>query len=66
MTRKNGVKETNKCQVTNTLANSVENSYPLTTMYVLSVEKSTRLDLKDALNAEPPSKLDRLIVAVAA
>jgi hypothetical protein len=30
------------------------------------VEKSTRLDLKDALNAEPPSKLDRLIVAVAA
>ncbi len=42
MTKKNGVKETNKCQVTNTPANSVENSYPLTITYVLSVEKSTQ------------------------
>lgn len=66
MIKKNGVKETNKCQVINTLANSAENSYPLTTTYVLSVEKSTRLDLKDAQNVETQSKLDKLIVAVAA
>jgi len=66
MIKKNGVKETNKCHVINTLANSAENSYLLTTTYVLSVEKSTRLDLKDAQNVETQSKLDKLIVAVAA
>jgi hypothetical protein len=37
MIKKNGVKETNKCLVTNTLANFVENWYPLTIMYVHSV-----------------------------
>ncbi len=36
MIKKNGVKETNKCLVINTLANFVENLYPLTIMYVRS------------------------------
>ena len=66
MTKKNGVKETNKCQVTNTLANFVENLYPLTTTYVLSAEKSTQWDLKDAQNAEIQSKPVKSIAAIVA
>ena len=66
MTTKNGVKEVNKCQVTNILVNIAENSYRLTTMYVLSVEKSTQLALKDVPNAETQSKPDKSNAAVAA
>ncbi len=66
MTTKNGVKETNKCQVTSILVNIAENSYPLTTTYVPSAEKSTQLGLKDAQNAETQSKPDKSNAAVAA
>jgi hypothetical protein len=41
MIPKNGVKVINKCPVTNTLANSAENLYPLMIMAVPSVGKLT-------------------------
>ena len=66
MTKKNGVKETNKCQVTNILANSAENLYPLMTTYVPSAEKSTQWDPKDAQNVETQSKRGKSIAAAAA
>jgi len=66
MTPKNGVKETNKCQVISILVNIAENSYPLTTTYVPSVGKLTPLGLNVALNAEIQQKLDKSNAAVAA
>ena len=67
MTVKNGLKEkTNKCQVTNTPANSAENWSRQMIMSVPSVEKLTRWDLKDAQNAETRSKLDKSDAAAAA
>lgn len=66
MTKKNGVKETSKCQVTNTLANIAENSYLLMTTYVPSAEESIQWDPKDAQNVETRSKPDKSIAAIAA
>jgi hypothetical protein len=66
MTKKNGVKETNKCQVTNIPANIAENSYLLMTTYVHFAEKSTQWDPKDAQNAETQSKRAKSIAAAAA
>ncbi len=66
MTKKNGVKETNKCQVINTLVNIAENSYLLMTMYVPFAEKPIQWYLKDAQNAETQSKRDKSIAAAAA
>ena len=53
------------CQDTNTHASTAENSYPQTTMYAPSVEKSTQLDLKDAQNAETQLKPDKSNAATA-
>jgi hypothetical protein len=66
MIKKNGVKETNKCQVTNIPANIAENSFLLMTTYVLFAEKSIQWDPKDVQNAETQLKRDKLIAAVAA
>ena len=67
MTVKNGLKEkTNKCQVTNTPVNSVENWSRQMTTSVPSVEKLTQLGLKDAQNVETRLKLDKSDVAAAA
>jgi hypothetical protein len=52
MIQKNGRKEKNECQATNTLANTAENSYPQMTTFAPSVEKLTQLDLNDARNVE--------------
>ena len=48
-----------KCQATNILANTAENSYPQMTTYAHSVEKLIQLDLSDAQNAETQLKRDK-------
>ena len=55
-----------KCQVTNTLASTAENSYPQTTTFAHSVEKLTQLDLNDARNAETQLKQDKSDAATVA
>ena len=55
-----------KCQATNTLVSTAENSYPQMIMYAHSVEKLTPLDLSDARNAETQLKRDKSDAATVA
>ncbi len=59
-------RRTMKCQVINIPASTVENSYPQTTMYAPSAEKSTQLDLNDARNAKTQQKQDKSNAAAVA